>query len=95
MFRKYRWIKNNLIPHKLSTSCSAYIQSAELTKFNNSWNGKKDLNLYEKFDAIENGIVRETIEEININGKETADWLGEKREDKANTNNFLIKLLMV
>ena len=91
--RSYRWLKNNLIPHKLLISCSVYIQSAELTKFNNEWESKNDLSLYEKFDSIRNRILKDLRAEIEINGKEEEVFLEEKRSDKLNTNNFFLKLI--
>jgi len=91
--RSYRWLKNNLIPHKLLTSCSTYIQSAELTKFNNEWESKNDLSLYEKFDSIRNRILKDLRAEMEINGKEEEVFLGEKRSDKLNINNFFLKLI--
>lgn len=93
MSQLYHWLKNNLIPHKLSRSCSAYIQSAELTKFNNKWESRNDLNLYEKMDSIENGIINRLRSDIEINGKEEIIYLGKNREDRLNSQNFFLKML--
>ena len=76
MNQQLYWLNHCLRPHRLNQTFAYYQQNAEMTQFKNARDKRKkpQLNAYERLDSIENGIIRQAIAEIKINGKQDRDW---------------------
>ncbi len=88
------WLNNNLKPFKLSQSIFHYWLDAANTEYRNKELSLKEKSLFEKLLDIENHIVRQSLSDITINGKQDSEIYGWHRGDKVNIENNISLRIM-